>query len=443
MSGKAITQRRMRSGATIAITGVVIYLLAGLVLLGKLPFAMTDFRVLYFSARALTQHSDPYSVDEMQKLFHASPQFNVEGYPGVQLVIERYVYPPMTFAFTAPLALLPIGIAKIVWIVTGNLAFLLSVYLIFIVGSRRSPEWAGVLCALLVAGSAWLFMIGNAALVSTGLCVIAVYTLVERRWEWVGVVLLAVSLIFKPHCAGPIWLFFLLATPIFRKRALEALAVVVLMCAPAILWTSHVSPHWLSEERGNVAYFAGHGHYDDPGPNSGIGHDIDPAVNLQSIVSIVVSTATTYNGITYAICGVLLLIWIAATLRMQATGENTWLGLACIAAMAMLPLHHRQHDARQILLCIPACLSLWVEGRRLGVWAIGLTTAGFFLLGDLGTALRIGLIEPWLKLQTGLFGAIVTIFLGRPAQLSLLILTLLFLWVYCRRAWGYAGTTTP
>ena len=109
----------------------------------------------------------------------------------------------------------------------------------------------------------------------------------------------------------------------------------------------------------------------------------------------------------------------------------------------MLPLYHRQHDARQILLCIPASLALWVGGRKADRWALMLTTGSIFLLSDLGAALRIGLIEPWIKVQTGWWGKFVTILFGRPAQLSLFLLGVYLLWLYAGRAWSARRLILP
>jgi Glycosyltransferase family 87 len=440
--GTKTAERGRRDGMSLLILGAAIYLTVGLVFLQKLSFSMTDFKVVYFSARCLTQHCDPYSMEEMRRLFYADPEFSVEGRPGVQLVVERYFYPPMTFAVTAPLAVLPFGAAESIWIFFSTVSYLFGAFLMWRLAARSSPIWSGVLVGFLLANSVWLFMIGNAAILSTGLCLIAAYAFIEKRWELAGVVLLVISLLLKPHSVGPVWLYFALASSSLRKRAMQALALIVLVSIPVLLWTGSVAPHWLSELRGNASFFASHGSYADPGPRSGIDHDIDPVVELQSVVSVLWERPALYNTITYAICAVLLLIWIGATVRLKPTHENAWLGLAAVSALAMLPLYHRQHDARLILLCIPACLALWAEGGRRGQCALAITGASFFLLSDLGTVLRIGLVEPWLKLQGGISGKILTVFLGRPAQLSLFCLALFYLWVYARHAWG-PGASSP
>ena len=168
------TNHSRRDGLYFLIVGAVIYLLGGLVFIQKLPFAMTDFKVVYFSARCLTRHCDPYSVDNMRQLFHDNAQFNVAGHPGVQVVIERFFYPPTIFPITAPLALLPFLFAKLVWIIIGTTSYLAAAYLMWRAGAPRSPLLAGILSGFLVANSIWLFMIGNSAMLSIGLCIVAV-----------------------------------------------------------------------------------------------------------------------------------------------------------------------------------------------------------------------------------------------------------------------------
>ncbi len=158
--------------------------------------------------------------------FKSDPDFSLAGHPGVQLVIERYFYPPMTFVLTVPLAILPFRVAGCVWTLLSASSFLLAAYLMFILGARWSSVLSGSLCGFLAAGSIWLLMIGNGAMLSIGFSMIAVYTFVEKRWEWGGVSLFAAGLLLKPHSAGPIWLYFMLAGGVYRKRALQTLMVV-------------------------------------------------------------------------------------------------------------------------------------------------------------------------------------------------------------------------
>ena len=105
----------------------------------------------------------------------------------------------MTFVLTVPLAILPFRVAGCVWTLLSASSFLLAAYLMFILGARWSSVLSGSLCGFLAAGSIWLLMIGNGAMLSIGFSMIAVYTFVEKRWEWGGVSLFAAG--FAPQTA--------------------------------------------------------------------------------------------------------------------------------------------------------------------------------------------------------------------------------------------------
>ena len=98
-----------------------------------------------------------------------------------------------------------------------------------------------------------LLALGNTAGLVVGLSVIAAWCFLRERFVFAGILSMAVSLAMKPHDAGLIWLYFFLAGGVLRKRALQTLAVTAVLAVPAILWISHVAPHWPSELHANLA----------------------------------------------------------------------------------------------------------------------------------------------------------------------------------------------
>jgi hypothetical protein len=123
----------------------------------------------------------------------------------------------------------------------------------------------------------------------------------------------------------------------------------------------------------NMQVFSAPGDLDDVGPASKVGEDIDAVVELQSDISIFFADPLVYNLATYILCGGLLIVWAVATLRSRASPMRAWLALAAIAPLSMLPLYHREHDAKILLLAVPACAILWAEGGARGWFALLLT----------------------------------------------------------------------
>ena len=194
-----------------------------------------------------------------------------------------------------------------------------------------------------------------------------------------GIACLAVSLAIKPHDSGFVWLYFLLVGGVHRKRALQTLLVVAAAAIPAFLWVTHIAPHWLNELQTNLSITSAHGGNGDPGPAGGLGVSPGMIIDLQTIFSVLRDDPHFYNPITYLVCGPMLVAWVIVTIRSRFSPTNAWLALASISALSMLPLYHRPHDAKLLVLTIPACALLVAEGGRIGRIALLLNAAAILI----------------------------------------------------------------
>lgn len=320
------------------------------------------------------------------------------------------------------------------WMLLMTGCLVLAAFLTWELARDYESELSLLLICFLLANCEAMLMMGNTAGIVVSLCVVAVWCFLEKRFVPAGVLCLAVGLAIKPHDAGLIWLYFLLAGGVYRKRALQTLLVVVALALPSILWISQVSPQWMQELRSNIAENSARGDLCDPGPTS-IGMTApDRIVDLQAVISVFRDDPHIYNPVSYLICGALLLVWTVRTLRSRVSQRNTWLALAAISAIAMLPVYHRQHDAKLLLLTIPACFMLWKEGGPIGRIALLVNTAGIVLTADIPVGL-LGIFANDLHLSTAKFsGQILTIMLARPTTLALLSMGIFYLWVYVRHS---------
>jgi hypothetical protein len=121
-------------------------------------------------------------------------------------------------------------------------------------------------------------------------------------------------------------------------------------------------------------------------------------------------------------------------LRTRATPARAWLALASIAALSMLPVYHRQYDAKLLLLTVPACVMLLAQAGRMGRLALLMTTAAFVLTGDLTWAILLGLMNHVYPVATGVSAQILMAVQVFPPPLILLVLGVFYLWAYARRA---------
>jgi hypothetical protein len=305
-------------------------------------------------------------------------------------------------------------------------------YLIWSMGADYAPIVCGVMIGFFLANSEVILLLGNAAGIAVGLCVVAVFCFLCERCVAAGVLCLAVSLALKPQDAGLVWFYFLLAGGVYRKRALQSLLITAALCLPAVLWVWHVAPHWFAEWQANILAFSARGGNNDPGPASTGGHGLGMLVNLQSAISLIRDDPRVYNTVSYVICAPLLLIWAIVTLRSRPSHEKAWLGIAAIAVLTMLPVYHHLYDAKLLLLTVPACAMLWAGRGVFGWLALLLNAVGFVLTGDLPWASFLFLLHKLNLPTTRLTGDLLTGMQVLPAPLILLAMGIFYLLVYAR-----------
>jgi hypothetical protein len=285
-----------------------------------------------------------------------------------------------------------------------------------------------------------LFCTGNTAGIVIGLCVMAVWCFLEERFVLAGVVCLAVSIAIKPHDSGLVWLYFLLAGAPYRKRALQSLLIAAVVGLSAFLWVSAVAPHWMQDWNANLSAISARGGINEPGPASVTGRSAAMVIDLQAAVSIFWDDPRIYNPASYLVCGALLLVWSARTLKSRFSQPRVWLALAAIVPLTMLVTYHKPWDAKLLLLTIPACAMLCAEGGATGRVALLVNTAGLALTGDIALAVLTIL---WNHLHIGTVGILekmLTFVMIRPASLILLAMGIFYLWVYVRRTGPDART---
>ena len=422
-----MTKARL-DGLQLLLVGSVLFVVAGLIAARANFAGMTDFKQFYYASRCLIEHHDPYKQSDLWSVYVAESR-DVPADPGEAVWMQRMlsICPnfPTTFLVILPLALLPWKLAEAVWMLLTAGSLILASCATWDLGARFAPRLSGWMVFLLLVNSELILSLGNTAGLVVGLCVIAAWCFLCERFVVGGIACMAVSLAMKPHDAGMIWLFFLLAGGVGRKRALQTLGATALLAIPAALWITHVVPHWPQELNANVTTIMAHGGIDDPGPASGGNFGVNMIISLQSVASRISDNPHFYNGAAYLICGLLLLPWAWKTLRSPWSPRMACFALAAVAPLSMLPVYHRCYDAKLVLLTIPACAMLWAERGRVGWLALVLTAATLVVTGDL---LWIGVFQ-----LTRYSGAAVTAE-AYPAPLILLVLGVFYLWVYLKES---------
>ena len=428
-----MTKARL-DGLYLLLLGSVIFVLLGVIVESSAVVTTVDYKVVYYSARCLIQHIDPYQENEVLRVYQAESADRPLESEKVRQIVSRYMYLPTAFAVTVPFALLPWGPAHILWLTLTIGSVIVASFLIWNVGADFAPIVSGILIGFFLANSEVLVVLCNPAGIAVSLCVVAAWCFIRERFVPAGILCLAVSLAVKPQDAGLVWLYFLLAGGVYRKRALQTLLATLVLGLPGILWVWTVAPNWLQEWRSNILAFSVHGGINDPGPASSGGHGLGMLVNLQAVLSVFRDDPHFYNPVSYLICVPLLLLWLIVTLRSRPTPAKAWIGLAAIAALSMLPVYHHLYDSKILLLTVPACAMLWAEGGLIGWLALLVNTAGFALNGDVTWAIVLGLIGRLHMPPSGLSEQLLIAVQVFPAPLILLVIGVFYLWVYARRS---------
>jgi len=399
--------------------------------IGQTGNGWIDFRAIYYGTRCLLQHHNPYKVSELESVYRNDggerPSETVQAKQAVTL----YVNVPTTFIFTAPFAILPWGPAHVLWMTLTAGFFILAAFLMWNLGASYSPNVSLFLACILLANCEMLFCTGNTAGLVISLCTVAVWCFLQERFVAAGVLCMAVSLAMKPHDAGLVWLYFLLAGETHRKRALQTLFVTSAFGLLAFLWVSHVAPHWAQDWSSNLTVISAHGGINDPSPTSLNGRSPFMVIDLQAAISVFRDDPRFYNSVSYLLCGVLLLILAIRTLGSSFSQSRAWFALSAVTALSMLVTYHRPWDAKLLILTVPACAILWTEGGPIGWSALSVNSAGLMLTGDIPLAILTRLADH--IHSGGMFGKMLTVVLIRPASLILLAMSIFYLWVYVRR----------
>jgi uncharacterized membrane protein (UPF0136 family) len=422
-----------RDGLCLLLLGSLVFLLFGFALEHAAPAAMVDFGVIYYPARCLLQHGDPYNADAISRVYGAQPGDGQWPTEMGRAFVTRNEYPPTAYPILAPLAMLSWEKARNIWLALIAGSLILAAFLIWDICADQAPAIAGAIIGFLLANCVVAMVLGNVAGIVIAFCAIAVWCFFRERFVWAGVLCLAASLALKPHETGFVWLALLLAGGSYRKRALQTLCAVVAIALPSLLWVWSVSPHWAAELHANLAGFLVHGGTSDPGPASAGSHGIDMLVNLQAAASLLRDDPRFYLPVAYTVSAALLLGWAFAALRSRPAPDRIWLSLAAISALSQLPVYHHIHDAKLILLAIPACVFLWARGNRLGKLAIWVTVLAVVFTGDLVWTLILALVRQMPPPATWLGGQIVIAIQVLPAPLAILLMGVFYLYVLVRQ----------
>lgn len=397
-----------------------------------------DFQGAYYATRSLMTHHDPYNPHDivatnLEAQRHPPP----EGVIRLELALAGIVYQPTVFPLLAPFVWMGWSMAWRVWMLLLIGGLFASGVLMWRVSARAAPRVAIALVCLMLANAAVSIGSANPAGVAIALCTFAVWCFLEERYEAVGVVCMALSLLLKPHDSGLVWLYLLLAGGVSRRRAWQSLAVTAVVGGAALVWVTAVAPAWPGEWKTNLSAIGAQGKMNNPAALTAEELRVTKTiVDLQSAVAVFWPDPKVYNPVSYAFCGLLLLAGAAATLARRVTAEQVWLGLTAIAPLTLLVVYHRPYDARLLLIAIPGCALLAGRGGWIAKTSVALTASAIFLTGDLTTAFLLASAQQSHLEPATVAGKLSILLLTRAGVLALIAMSLFHVVAYVRAGRG-------
>ena len=326
-------------------------------------FQSRDFKPVYAGAACLISHCNPYNNVDLQRQFITHGGDLSDPTP----FTPHYLgYPPDALFLIIPFTFVNWHLAELIWLAIIIGVFLLGTIAMGDLCMPYSPIAAIAAMSFMVLSNLLIVGLGQPTALITGLLLIAVWCFVRHRYEAIGVLCFAISLVFKPHTGAFILLYFFLAKASYRKKVWQVLGLTVLLAAPGLLWASVMpgSHKWASDLSTNLSAIASNGNFSDPGPSNLQAHRLS---NLQSVFALAYNNPHFYNYATYLTCFALLLLWLYPVVHLVDGEQKDFLCLAAISALAMLPFYHRLYDTRLLLIGFPAIALLLYKKKLVGV----------------------------------------------------------------------------
>jgi hypothetical protein len=410
--------------------GAVVFLLLGLLDRNMPGQENCDFKALYAASRAFLEHHDPYRQANLARVYQSLDP----GYRPLLIEIDKLcVNLPSTVVLYAPAALLPWPVAQVLWTALTAVSLLFAAWLMWDIACTWSPGVAGVLTFMVVSGSQALLFAGNPAGLVIGLISAGVWCFVREKHVAIGVVCMAIALLIKPQDAGLIWLYFLLAGGMARRRAVQTLGIAVAAACWAAIQMAQISPDWIMELRRNMMATLGPEQINNP-----LGAWVDPhsagamIVSLQTVTGVFWTDPRVYNGVAYLVLAPLILLWALKSRGSRLDPARGWLALAAAVPLSMLAGYQRQYDTRLLLLALPACAMLAARRDSVGRLAVVFTALAALATSNLVLPL-FGFVSFGLRDRiTGVGGELFYALVGRPAPLALLAMSGFYCWLLLR-----------
>ncbi len=216
----------------------VVFLAIALQIVNTIDYRNSDFFTFWLSGHMVWTGQNPYDASDW---ISGHKQFGVTWIPN-----DRFVYPLPLSIFYAPLGLLSLYHAYILWIFLSEIMILLSVYMLMLPDTDLVSGWYifPILAGVILFRPTWITLLDGqitAFLLFTLVCVIWLWG--KDKWFLGGILLSSVGL--KPNIGLPI--IAIVSFWLFVQRNKTALAGILLSGTTLALIGMLLSANWIVE----------------------------------------------------------------------------------------------------------------------------------------------------------------------------------------------------
>ncbi len=331
--------------------------LAGsLVALKQAPRGGHDFAAVYAAAKTFCAGGNPYAQVAIDQTWQASGG-EAETRPRAESTPS--VYPPTTYLVLTPMTIGQWPAARWAWIVVNVVSISGTIVLLLrFAGSWRSQVHLLLAGALLLGALPWAtnIMMGQTTPL-TVFAIVASAALARADRNIASGMSLVLAILIKPQIALPFAAYYLWT----RRWRLSAtwVSLAILFSAAAIIHLRPYAGTWPDDWMANLRSAGAAGGINDPGPANAVRYQL---VNMQVMLRTFIVDTHVVRFMTLGLTIVLVSLFAWATWRRPddrtAGNDIALLDLACIAAIALMPIYHRAYDTW--LLVFPL---IWAANR--------------------------------------------------------------------------------
>ncbi len=378
-----------------------------------------DFVPVYAGCRCFLNSCNPYSIDDLERSFLEGGGRRVDQ---AGWYAEMPIYPPSSLLLLAALGILPYQVARIVWFALNGTVFVTGCLLSAYLSDSRDRALNILLAAVVLIGSTALPALGNPAGFSIGCLLIAVWSAFRRHDRNLFLLFLSLSLVIKPQLTIVIAAAFL-CSKTYRKQAFLGIVIACGLLAVSVAWLqlSPVQNQWMVSLKQNLSNTLLPAGSNSPTP---FNRDAMRMTNLQTVFAAFTNNGILYDLLSWAFTAILASSTLLMLLPFKGTALFKTFAIAACTMITLMPVYHRTYDAKLMLLCVPAVLSLRraqpILGALLLIAMIPICfSVSYQMLAQTNFRLISEGTSPWKLL-----------FLGRQTPFALFVMTIIFfLWL--------------